>query len=47
MHVSFYVLLLHTVTAFVFQDKNDIYEVTFMQRLLDPSAFAYVSGVFQ
>ena len=39
MHESFY-LRLHTVTAFMFQDENDIYVVTFMQ-LRDPTAFMF------
>ncbi len=33
-------VLLHTVTAFMFQDENDIHEVTFMQQR-DPTAFIF------
>ena len=40
MHESFY-LLLHTLTAFMIQDKNDIYEITFMQQR-DSTAFMFL-----
>ena len=39
MHENVYVLL-RTVTAFMFQYQNNIYEVTFMQ-LRDPTAFMF------
>ena len=39
MHENIYVPL-HTVTASMFQDENDIFGVTFMQ-LRDPSAFMF------
>ena len=39
MHENVYVLL-HAVTAFMFQYQNNIYEVTFMQ-LRDPTAFMF------
>ncbi len=43
MHENFHVLL-HTVTAFMFQDENDINEVTFMQ-LRDPAAVCQYLGI--